>query len=128
METQEITLRRIVPNLYSADLEACKKFYQEFLGMDLVMDLGWILTFAARENPTAQINVHQKEGAEIPDNKSIFLSIEVSDVDGMYERAKKMGCAISYPITDETWGVRRFFVQDPTGATINLLSHKDEVD
>lgn len=123
METQEITVRRIVPNLYSDDLEACKKFYQEFLGMDLVMDLGWILTFAAPENPTAQINVHQNEGAETKDSQSVFLSIEVSDVDGMYERAKKMRYSISYPITDESWGVRRFFVQDPSGATVNLLKH-----
>src|SRR5690606_16376834 len=99
------------------------KFYQEFLGMDLVMDLGWILTFAAPENPTAQINVHQNEGAETKDSHSVFLSIEVSDVDGMYERAKKMRYTISYPITDESWGVRRFFVQDPSGATVNLLKH-----
>lgn len=127
METQEITLRRIVPNLYSRDLKACKRFYQEFLGMDLVMDLGWILTFAVRGNSTAQVNVHQKKGAETLDNKSVFLTIEVSDVDGMYERAKKMGCTISYPITDEEWGVRRFFVKDPDGATINLLNHRNDV-
>ena len=92
------------------------------------MDLGWILTFAVRENSTAQINVHQSEGEEISDNGSVFLSIEVSDVDAMYNRAKKMGYKISYPITDEEWGVRRFFVKDPDGATINLLTHKGDVD
>lgn len=54
MKEKEISIRRIVPNIYSNDLEASKAFYLEFLRMDLVMDLGWILTFASKENPTAQ--------------------------------------------------------------------------
>ncbi|MBK6266204.1 VOC family protein [Marivirga sp. S37H4] len=118
-------MRRIVPNIYSDNLEASKAFYVNFLQMDLMMDLGWVLTFASGENPTAQISIFKNEGAEKPDNKSIFLSIEVSDVDKMYERAEKMDCDIVYKLTDEDWGVRRFFVKDPNGVTINLLTHKN---
>jgi hypothetical protein len=29
-----------------------------------------------------------------------------------------------YPLTDEPWGVRRFFVRDPNGMIVNVVSHK----
>ncbi|AEM72220.1 Glyoxalase/bleomycin resistance protein/dioxygenase [Allomuricauda ruestringensis DSM 13258] len=116
-------MRRIVPNMYSDDLEVSKAFYMEFLEMDLAMDLGWIITFASKENPTAQINIFKNEEAIKPDNTSVFLSIEISNVDQMYERAKRLGYEVVYGPTNEEWGVRRFFVKDPNGATINLLTH-----
>jgi uncharacterized glyoxalase superfamily protein PhnB len=28
-----------------------------------------------------------------------------------------------HPLTDESWGVRRFFVRDPEGNVVNVLSH-----
>lgn len=117
------SIYRIVPNIYSNDVEKSKQFYIEFLGMELVMDMGWILTFASTENPTAQISIFQNNKKEKLDNTAIFLSIEVSDIDKVYEKAKKQNLEIAYPITDEPWGVRRFFVKDPNGATINLLAH-----
>jgi uncharacterized glyoxalase superfamily protein PhnB len=58
-------------------------------------------------------------GAPVPD-----LSIEVDNVDMVHERAKAMDCEITYDLTDEPWGVRWFFVADPTGKVLNVLSHK----
>jgi predicted enzyme related to lactoylglutathione lyase len=114
---------RIVPNIYSIDVQKSKQFYVDFLNMELVMDMGWILTFASKDNPNSQISILQFDKKGELDNSSTFLSIEVSDIDTLYERAKKLKCDIVYPITDESWGVRRFFVREPNGATINLLAH-----
>jgi uncharacterized glyoxalase superfamily protein PhnB len=50
-------------------------------------------------------------------------SIEVDDVDACYAAAVRTGAAIVHPLTDEPWGVRRFFVRDPDGNVINVLSH-----
>jgi uncharacterized glyoxalase superfamily protein PhnB len=46
-------------------------------------------------------------------------------VDDVYERARNAGAEIVYPITDEGWGLRRFFVRDPNGAIINVTEHRD---
>lgn len=116
-------MRRIVPNIYSDDIEKSKQFYTEFLGMDLAMDMDWILTFVSKENKTAQISIFRNDKNEPLDNSAIFLSIEVSDIDEWYEKAKKQKIKIVYPITNEDWGVRRFFIKDPNGVTINLLTH-----
>lgn len=116
-------MQRIVPNIYSNDIEKSKQFYTEFLGMDLAMDMDWILTFVSKENTTAQISIFQNNTNKPLDNSAIFLSIEVSNIDNWFERAKKQKIEIVYPITNENWGVRRFFVKDPNGVTINLLTH-----
>ncbi|HBU79716.1 MAG TPA: glyoxalase, partial [Muricauda sp.] len=52
-----------------------------------------------------------------------FISIEVSNVDQLYKQAQENKFSIVYELRNESWGVRRFFVKDPNGATINLLSH-----
>ena len=115
-------IRRIVPNINSNKLQESKEFYQNFLGLKLVMDMQWILTFAYETNPTAQISIVQSENTENL-NSSISLSIEVTEIDNLYEKAKELKLEITYEITDEPWGVRRFWVKDPNGITINLMEH-----
>lgn len=46
-------------------------------------------------------------------------------VDEAYAEAQRRGYEIVHPITDEAWGVRRFFVPDPDGNVINVVSHSD---
>jgi len=116
-------MRRIVPNIYSNNIEESKRFYTEFLEMDLAMDMDWILTFVSKENKTAQISIFRNDQNRPLDNSVIFLSIEVTDIDKWYEKAKRQRIEIVYPITNESWGVRRFFVKDNNGVTINLLTH-----
>jgi hypothetical protein len=40
-------IKRIVTNLAAADVSKAKQFYGEILGLKVVMDQGWIVTFAA---------------------------------------------------------------------------------
>lgn len=117
------SIRRIVPNIYSDALERSKKFYSEFLDLELAMDMGWILTFVSKTNNTAQLSIFKNDSGKAIGNTAVFLSIEVSDIDSWYQRAKDKNIEITYPLTNEPWNVRRFFVKDPNGVTINLLMH-----
>lgn len=40
-----------------------------------------------------------------------------------YEEARRRGLEIVYPLTDEPWGIRRFFVRAPGGHVINVPQH-----
>ncbi len=51
------------------------------------------------------------------------VSVEVADVDIVHAQAIERRFEIVYPITDEPWGVRRFFVVDPNGTVLNIMSH-----
>ena len=114
-------VRRIVPDIRSADPGASRAFYVDVLGLELAMDLGWVVTFAAPGNGTAQISVMRDDaGAAVQPE----VSIEVDDVDAVHAAAERAGCEIVHPLTDETWGVRRFFVRDPNGTVLNILSHR----
>ena len=42
----------------------------------------------------------------------------------VHAKAVALGLPIVYPMTDEPWGVRRFFIADPNGVIINVLSHR----
>ncbi len=79
------------------------------------------MTFSSVSNPTAQISIVK---SKIPmAYEGCTITIEVEDVDIMYERAASFGYKVTYAIRDEPWGVRRFFVLDPNGVTINVMSH-----
>lgn len=116
-----MTVLRIIPNLLAPDPASARLFYNELLGLDIVMDHGWILTFASEAATVPQISVASEGGSGtiVPD-----LSIEVDDVDEVYQRATSMGFGILYDLTDEPWGVRRFYVRDPFGKIVNILSHR----
>jgi catechol 2,3-dioxygenase-like lactoylglutathione lyase family enzyme len=40
--------------------------------------------------------------------------------------AQRRGYEIVHPLTVEPWGVTRFFVRDPDGNVINIVSHTDD--
>jgi uncharacterized glyoxalase superfamily protein PhnB len=52
-----------------------------------------------------------------------YISIEGDAVDAVHDRAVVAGAEIIYPLTDEDWGLRRFFVRDPNGTVINVTQH-----
>src|SRR6185436_4510476 len=115
-----MSIRRVVPDIKSKDLAQSRAFYVDFLGLELAMDMGFVMTFVSPSNPTAQISVVRDDGgsALLPD-----VSVEVADVDHVHTRAVGLGLQVVYPLTDEPWGVRRFFVVDPNGTILNVLSH-----
>jgi uncharacterized glyoxalase superfamily protein PhnB len=52
------------------------------------------------------------------------VTIEVADVDAVYNEAVRRGARVVFPPTDESWGVRRFFLFDPNDVVINVMSHR----
>ncbi|MGC4378333.1 VOC family protein [Fictibacillus sp. Mic-4] len=113
-------VKRIVANIDTQNIEAAECFYQEVLGLDLMMDHGWIATYGTNEEMNIQISFASQGGSNTP---TPDLSIEVDDVDMMLERMTEAGFPIEYGPVDEPWGVRRFYVRDPFGKLINILTH-----
>ncbi|RUS48629.1 VOC family protein [Cohnella sp. AR92] len=113
-------VKRIVANVHTKEITAAKSFYQDVLGLELMMDHGWIRTYGLNEEMNIQISFASQGGSETP---TPDLSIEVDDADAALEGMKKAGFPIEYGPADEPWGVRRFFVRDPFGKLINILAH-----
>jgi uncharacterized glyoxalase superfamily protein PhnB len=47
----------------------------------------------------------------------------VDDVDAAYQAAVDAGLRIVHPLSDEEWGVQRFFFADASGNVVDVLSH-----
>ncbi len=116
-----MSIRRVVPNILSERMDESRHFYTEFLGLEVAMDMGWVVTLASPGNPTAQISLVR--GAAPTASNAVSLSVEVADVDAVHAKAVAGGVPIVYPLTTEPWGVRRFHVTDPNGVVINVMSH-----
>jgi len=115
-----MAVKRIVANIATADIGKARAFYAEILDMDIVMDHGWILTFATGENTTPQLSIATEggSGTPVPD-----LSIEVDNLDEVHRRILAAGLPLEYGPAIEPWGVRRFYVRDPFGRLLNILCH-----
>ena len=113
-------VKRIVANIGTQDVAKARLFYQDVLGLDLLMDQGWIQTFGSGIAMSVQVSVASEggSGTPVPD-----LSIEVDDVDAAFDRMKNAGFPIEYGPVNEPWGVRRFYVRDPFGKLVNVLAH-----
>jgi catechol 2,3-dioxygenase-like lactoylglutathione lyase family enzyme len=111
---------RIVPNIDTENVKASKIFYGDILGLETVMDHGWILTYGSDLKMNIQISfaIEGGSGTATPD-----LSIEVDDLDTAFFRMKDAGFKIEYGPINEPWGVRRFYVRDPFNKLVNILSH-----
>ena len=120
-----MSVSRVMPNIRSDRFDECRTFYVELLGFEVAMDMGWIMTFVSPTNPTAQISVLGSDATApvVPQ-----LSVEVADVDAVHAEAVRRGLEIVYPLSDESWGVRRFFVIDPNRVVLNVLSHRGSAD
>jgi catechol 2,3-dioxygenase-like lactoylglutathione lyase family enzyme len=51
----------------------------------------------------------------------MYLTIEVDDVDKVYNDLKNKGVEIKIEIRDEPWGDRHFAIQDPNGIGIDIV-------
>ena len=113
-------VKRIVANIAAPDIAAAKRFYQDVLGLEPLMDHGWIATYGSQATMAAQVSVASEGGSGTP---VPALSIEVDDLEAALARLRQAGFPIEYGPADEPWGVRRFYVRDPFGTLVNILAH-----
>ena len=115
---------RVVANLPVADIAEARDFYTDYLGLSVeAFNLGWVARYQSPDGEAfVQLVTHD---ATAPENSVISVAVG-SDVDEAYEEAKRRGYEIVHPLTEEAWGLRRFFVRAPDGTVINVAGHVDE--
>lgn len=115
-----MVVKRIVMDIGTESVKETREFYETLFDLAPVMDQGWIVTLSSGYSNAVQISIASSggSGAPVPD-----ASIEVDNVNEVYRRAKNCDIPIEYDLTDEPWGVRRFFVRDPAGKLLNVLMH-----
>ena len=111
-------VERVVPNLTVTDLAAAVEEHRSALGLNVLMDHGWIVTLG--DDDGHQLSVMTKD-ASSPVNPEV--SVFVDDVHEALARVQAAGLEIVHPLTDEPWGVTRFFYRDSAGNIVNVGTH-----
>jgi catechol 2,3-dioxygenase-like lactoylglutathione lyase family enzyme len=115
-------VRRIMPYSVCADLDAARAFYVGVLGLEETMDLGSFLGLRSPAHQDAQLVVATPD-AQDP-QPAFGVDVGTPDaVDAAHAAAQQRGMRIRYGPTDEPWGIRRFFVEDPGGTLVSVLAH-----
>lgn len=114
-----------MPVLTTDDPDAARAFYCSVLGFRVAMDEDGMLMLASTSTPTTQLIIAWESPTAVdPELLGVDVSVEVEDVDRAHASARSAGLEIVRELRDEVWGIRRFFVRDPTGSVINVASHQ----
>ena len=113
---------RITANIRVDDLESAQAFYRDYLGLsDEEFSLGWVARYTSPDTGASlQLVTDDATAPEAP-----VISVHATDVDAAYREAVGLGLEIVHPLTDETWGVRRFLVRAPDGNVVNIVQHRE---
>lgn len=111
-------------------LAESKAFYTNVLGFGVLFENEFYLllhtpnheaqiSFLLPNHPSQQPFFHKPfEG------KGMYLTIEVDDVDKVYnDIKKKKGVEIKIDIRNEPWGDRHFAIEDPNGIGIDIVKY-----
>ena len=110
-------------------LQETKKFYTETLGFGVSFENEFYLLLHT-PNHSAEISFLQpKHPSQKPifqsefNGQGVYLTIEVENVDEIYQQLKDKGVSIEIEIRDEPWGDRHFAIKDPNGIGIDIVTY-----
>lgn len=112
-----MAVKRIVANIAAEHVGRARDFHAGILGLRVVMDHGWIPTFAAEGAAAPQVCIATEggSGTPVPD-----LTVEVDNLEEVRRRVLAAGLPIEYGPRREPWGVTRFHLRDPFGRLLNI--------
>lgn len=114
-------VRRIIAYAAGSDVGASQDFYVNVLGMTVAM-----VDPVVAVHPAAGAQGEVIIGAREMQDPGPDIGVDLGNpaaVEAAYAEVTRRGLHVAYPLTDEIWGVRRFFVEDPSGTVVNVLAH-----
>ncbi len=115
-QSETISAECVTPILYVQDFATAKRYYTEKLLFGLAWEWDDPPTFGCVKLDKVEIFLSQG-GQGTP---GTWLCIFLDDVDGYYERIKKLGADVVCGPRDEPWGLREIHVRDPNGHVIRF--------
>jgi catechol 2,3-dioxygenase-like lactoylglutathione lyase family enzyme len=109
IEKAKISAECVTPILYVEDFLQAKQYYTEKLLFELLWEWDSPPTFGCVR--LDKVEIFLSAGGQ--GKPGTWLCIFMDDVDGYYERIKKLGAEIVSEPKDEPWGMREFHVRDP---------------
>lgn len=126
-ETFATSLQEVYTVFVTTDVKNCKEFYTQWFGFTVIFESSWFILLQSpgkKSFPLAFMNEEHPSSPPVPkamNGNGAFITLQVADAKKVYDAMVKAGLKISYPLTDEDWGQRRFAVTDPNGMHVDVV-------
>jgi len=122
------TLKDVIPILLVRDVEKCARFFRDKLDfqIDFLHGLPPFYGAVSRDGVCLHIRfVHEPFFAQAAalEESVIVASIEVTNVQGLFEEFKARGVEFAQKLKKQAWGGTDFQVRDPDGNAISFVTY-----
>ena len=119
-------MNSLFPDICSNAIEESKEFYVSLLGFEPVFAIDWYVQLRSPTDKNLQIAFVRQDHASVPAGfrhspRGVIVTVEMDDVDAVYQTARRLRCEIVLELRDEVWGQRHFMVRDPNGLLLDLV-------
>lgn len=107
--------------LYVRDLDAARGFYGDLLGLPVIYESDFFLSF--RSGPSSYLSCngrredYDRNGA---DGRGVLVEFRIEDVDATHSKLASFGIPFDFPPEDKPWGLRSCCMRDPEGYAVWL--------
>ncbi len=130
--TKKQTKMKLNAGVITTKLAESKAFYTQILGFGVTFENEFYLLLHT-PNQQAEISFllpnHSSQQALFQkpfQGQGMYLTIEVDDVDKVYQEIRKKGVEIKIDIRNEPWGDRHFAIADPNGIGIDIVTYSPQ--
>ena len=111
--------------LYTADLLATADFYENVLGLPLVLDQGTCRIYCVATNAFIGF-CRQGDAARRSEPAGAIVTLVTDEVDQWYERLRAQGVAFEHaPALNPQYNIYHCFLRDPNGYLIEIQRFLD---
>jgi catechol 2,3-dioxygenase-like lactoylglutathione lyase family enzyme len=124
----EMILKPAIPILFVRDVSASAAFFREMLGFETDFLHGSPPFYGSVSRGGACLHlrcVHQPNFAELAarEGSLILATVEVSDVQGLFDEFRERGVDFAQMPTKQAWGGTDFHVRDPDGNVVSFVTY-----
>jgi len=118
--------------IITAKLAESKAFYTSMLGFGVTFENEFYLLLHTPDHSDEISFLLPDHASQQPlfqkafKGEGVYLTIEVDNVDDLYQQLKDKGAEIKIELRDEPWGDRHFAISDPNGVGIDIVKYQTQ--
>lgn len=131
-QTQRTLKMKLNAGIITEKLTETKQFYTEILDFGITFENEFYLLLHTPDKGSELSFLLPNHVSQQPlfqakfQGKGIYLTIEVDNVDEVYQRLKAKNVEIIIALRDEPWGDRHFAIKDPNGVGIDIVTYSPQ--
>jgi len=119
-------MNSLFPVICSSNILACKTFYESLLGLTAAFEIDWYIQMLSPTDANLQIAFVARDHESVPPEfrlkpQGVIVTVEMDDVETVYQRAQSLNLPIVKALKDESWGQRHFMTRDPNDLLVDLV-------